>query len=232
MRLDKFLSNAKIGTRSQVKKIINSGKVKVNNKIIKKSSFKVNEEDEVFCKDEKVIAYHNIYIMLNKPKNYVSATLDNFHSTVIDLIDHPYKNDLSIAGRLDIDTTGLLLLSNDGEFIHRVISPDNKVFKRYIVEYKGDLNEEKINQLKNGVDLGDFITLPANVDALENNKLQIEIREGKFHQIKRMIDHIDLNLINLHREKIGNLSIDLEMGNWRLLNENDIKKIFEKLEVD
>jgi 16S rRNA pseudouridine516 synthase len=219
MRLDKFLSNAKIGTRRQVKKIINSGKVKVNNKIIKKSSFKINEEDEVFYKDKKIIAYHNIYIMLNKPKNYVSATVDDYHPTVIDLINHPYKHDLSIAGRLDIDTTGLLLLSNDGEFIHKVISPDNKIFKRYIVEYKGILNKKKINQLKNGVDLGDFITLPAKVESLENNKLQIEITEGKFHQIKRMIRYIDLNLIHLHREKIGNLSIDVEMGDWRLLND-------------
>lgn len=227
MRLDKYLSNAKIGTRSQVKKYINKGKIKVNNNIIKKSSYKVNKEDIVFFQENKVIPYHDLYIMLNKPKNYVCATKDNYHSTVIDLIDHIYKEDLSIAGRLDIDTTGLVLLSNDGNFIHKVISPENKVYKRYIVEYKGTINKEKLNTLKNGIDLGDFITKPAKVSILEDNFLQVDIREGKFHQIKRMVDYIDLELISLNRLKIGNLSLDIEIGEWRLLNEKDIKKIFE-----
>lgn len=228
MRLDKFLSNAKIGTRSQVKNIINNGKIKVNNNIIKKSSYKITKEDNVFYNNKKVTPYHNVYIMLNKPKNYISATKDNFHSTVIDLIDHPYKNDLSIAGRLDIDTTGMILLSNDGKFIHDIISPSNKVFKKYIVEYRGNLTQDKINVLENGIDLGDFITLPSKVKILEKNLLQIEIKEGKFHQIKRMIDYIDLDLLNLHRESIGNLHLDLDVGEWRVLNNQDLKKIFLK----
>jgi 16S rRNA pseudouridine516 synthase len=228
MRLDKFLSNAKIGTRTQVKKLINKGKIKVNDSIIKKSSYKIAKEDEVYYNDERIIPYHNVYIMLNKPKNYVSATNDNFHSTVIDLIDHPYKNDLSIAGRLDIDTTGLILLSNDGDFIHNVISPESKVYKKYIVKYRGIITEDKMNILRKGIDLGDFITQPSKVKILDEDLLQIEIQEGKFHQIKRMVDYIDLKLLNLHRERIGNLSLDVSMGKWRLLNNLDIKKIFMK----
>ncbi|MDK2945361.1 pseudouridine synthase [Geotoga petraea] len=228
MRLDKFLSNAKIGTRSQVKKLINKGKVKVNGSIIKKTSYKITKKDEVFYNDERIIPYHNIYIMLNKPKNYVSATDDKFHSIATDLIDHPYKNDLSIAGRLDIDTTGLILLSNDGDFIHKVISPENKIFKKYIVEYKGNITEDKINKLIEGIDLGDFITKPSKVKKLSDNFLQIEICEGKFHQIKRMIDYIDLELVNLHRKSIGDLSLDVDIGEWRLLDNQDIEKIFMK----
>jgi len=227
MRLDRFLSNAKLGTRSEVKKYINKGKVKVNDKIIKKSSHKVKNEDEVFFKEEKVTPYHDVYIMLNKPENYVSATVDKLHPTVIDLIDHPYKNDLSIAGRLDIDTTGFILLSNDGHFIHEIISPENKIFKRYIVKYSGELTKEKLNQLKDGIDLGDFITLPAKVEIIDENTIQIDIREGKFHQIKRMISHVGLALDKLERVKIGSLFLDVEMGKWRLLDKKDIKKIFE-----
>lgn len=227
MRLDKFLSNAKMGTRSEVKKYINKGKVKVNDKIIKKSSHKLSKEDEVFFKDKRVIPYHNIYIMLNKPKNYVSATIDKLHPTVIDLINHPYKNDLSIAGRLDIDTTGLVLLSNDGKFIHEIISPENKVFKRYIVNYSGKITNDKLNKLKNGINLGDFKTLPSKVKEINESTLQIDIREGKYHQIKRMISAIDLNLLNLERIKIGDLPLDIGMGKWRMLHEKDIKKIFE-----
>ncbi|MGM0640130.1 MAG: pseudouridine synthase [Thermotogota bacterium] len=227
MRLDRFLSNAKIGTRSEVKKYINKGKVKVNDKIIKKSSHKLSKEDEVYFKEKKVVPYHDVYIMLNKPKNYVCATIDNLHSTVIDLIDHPFKNDLSIAGRLDIDTTGMVLLSNDGNFVHKVISPENKVFKRYIIKYSGKLTEEKINKIKNGIDLADFKTLPAKIKEIDENTLMIEIREGKFHQIKRMISAIDLTLESLERVKIGELSLDIDLGKWRALNEKDIKKIFE-----
>jgi 16S rRNA pseudouridine516 synthase len=144
------------------------------------------------------------------------------------LIDHPYKNDLSIAGRLDIDTTGLILLSNDGDFIHNVISPESKVYKKYIVKYRGIITEDKMNILRKGIDLGDFITQPSKVKILDEDLLQIEIQEGKFHQIKRMVDYIDLKLLNLHRERIGNLSLDVSMGKWRLLNNLDIKKIFMK----
>ncbi|BBE32135.1 pseudouridine synthase [Tepiditoga spiralis] len=218
MRLDKYISNAKIGTRREVKALIKSGKVKVNEKIIKKSDYKVT--NEIIEVNNNIITPHKkIYIMFNKPKGILSANKDYKRKTVFDLIKHPYVNELSIAGRLDLDVHGLLLLSNDGTFIHKVISPKKNVYKTYEIIFEGVFTEEKKKRLESGIKLNEFTTKPAIVSLLSKNKLELKILEGKFHQVKRMIASIDLKLIDLKRTSIGSLKVDIPEGTYRELKE-------------
>jgi 16S rRNA pseudouridine516 synthase len=228
MRIDRFLSNAGYGSRSDVKKLISQKKVKVNDKIITSSSLKINENDEVYFDNQFVIPYHNVYIVMNKPKNYISATKDDKEETVISLINHRFSEKLSIAGRLDKDAHGLLILSNDGEYIHKVISPNKKVYKTYEITFEGELTDEKIKSLETGIDLGDFISKPAKIKILKENLLQVKICEGKYHQIKRMIDKIELNLLDLKRTAIGKITLnDLEEGSYKEIDYNEAQKALE-----
>ncbi|AEX86126.1 RNA-binding protein S4 [Marinitoga sp. 1135] len=223
-RLDKFLANAKVGTRSEVKKIIKAGVVKVNGKTIKKPEFKVSENDEITVNNKKIIPHKNIYIIINKPKGYLSATYDKKDKYVLQLINHPYKNELKIAGRLDKDAHGLLILTNDGEYIHKIISPKKDIYKTYEVIVKGEITEEKLEKLKKGIKLKDFTTKPAIIEKVENQKITIKISEGKFHQVKRMMKAVGLEVIDLKRIAIGNITLpeNLNDGEWIELINNKI----------
>ncbi|KAF2955637.1 pseudouridine synthase [Marinitoga sp. 38H-ov] len=214
-RLDKFLVNAKIGSRSEVKKLIKKGLIKVNGNIIKKVDYKVSDNDIIEYNNQKIEGHKLVYIIINKPIGYLSSTYDSRDKYVLQLIDHKFKDELSIAGRLDKDAHGLLFLTNDGELIHRIISPNKNIYKTYEVMVEGDITKDKIKRLEEGIDLKDFITKPAIVEKVENNIITIKISEGKYHQIKRMMKAVGLTVKDLKRIAIGNILLgDLKEGEW------------------
>lgn len=219
MRLDKLLSNLKYGSRRDIKKFCKTGYVKVNGKIIFEPSIEVCEDDEILFDNKKVYYKDRVILIMNKPKGYVCANKDNYHKTVFELINEPYNRyDLKIVGRLDIDTEGLIILTNDGDLLHQTISPKSKIYKKYYVEYKGKMNKEK---LENGVTILDgndnlFTTEKAIIEEIEKNKTFISIAEGKFHQVKRMFENINCEVIYLKRMEIGNIKLgDLKSGKYK-----------------
>ncbi len=229
VRLDKYLADIRIGTRREVKKYIKQGNVKLNNHVIKDSAYKVNiNNDKVYFKGKLLSYSEYIYIMLNKPSGVVSATKDNFDKTVVDLIEKKYQLDLFPVGRLDKDSEGLLLLTNDGDLAHSLLSPKNKVAKVYYVELNGQIKDDHILQFKKGIKISDeFIALPAELEIIEAgdiSKALITVFEGKFHQVKRMFLAIGLKVTYLKRTRIAQLEIDesLELGEYRHLTKSEI----------
>lgn len=221
MRLDKFLSNMKYGTRTEVKKIIKDGLVSVNGKVTKEAKLSINpNEDIVQYRAETVFYKEKILIMMNKPKGYVSATKDALHKTVVDLLDEPYTRfDLNIAGRLDIDTEGLILLTNDGDMLHNLISPKKNVYKKYYVEVN---NEFDCTMLLTPMKILDgankeYEPFQPRVKQLTSDTFYLEIKEGKFHQVKRMCQYCGVKVTYLKRVVIGDIELDpsLELGEYK-----------------
>lgn len=238
MRLDKFLAHAGYGTRKEVKVLIKNGIINVNGEFIKDAGFHINEnEDEVFLFNEPVDYQKNVYIMLNKPSGCVSATVDNKHKTVIDIISEEYYHlDLFPIGRLDIDTEGLLLISNDGKLAHHLLSPKNKISKVYRAKVNGIPTAEEISKLEKGIVIRDknnvpFLTKPAKViietSDSDTSICKIEICEGKFHQVKRMFLEIGKEVLHLERLEFATLKLDSELqrGEYRELTEEEINKL-------
>ncbi|MGW9857010.1 16S rRNA pseudouridine516 synthase [Staphylococcus hominis] len=226
MRLDKFLSNMGVGTRTEVKQLLKKNHVKVNDVIEKSPKVKVNPDNDVITVDGKVIKYINyVYIMLNKPKGYVSATYDEINKTVIDLITEYQHLDIFPVGRLDKDTEGLLLITNDGQFNHHLMSPSKHVSKTYKVVSKYPIKNEDIIAFKNGIELSDGKVKPAQLEKLDHNVSLVTIYEGKYHQVKRMFHSIDNEVLELKRLKISNLTLDenLKSGEYRLLTSEELK---------
>ena len=219
MRLDKFLCDNNIGTRSQVKEYIKKGQVTVNDQIIKKPETKVNEEtDTVVCQGQP--------IHYRKYTTVVSATNDNTAPTVVSLLTVPEQKDLFPVGRLDKDTTGLLLLTNDGALAHDLLSPKKHVDKTYRVRPEKPLSAEDIHRLENGLDIGDEKpTAPSKARLTENGDLLLTIHEGRFHQVKRMLQAVDNQVLTLERVSFGPLSLDLSLqrGEYRALTEEEIE---------
>jgi 16S rRNA pseudouridine516 synthase len=229
IRLDKMLAHMGYGTRKEVKEIIRKGFVSVDGEIIKSDDKKIDENSEVIIFDEEVKYDKYIYLMLNKPDGYISATFDNNLPTVLDLIYGYESRNLFPVGRLDIDTFGLLLLTNDGKLAHKLLSPRNHVDKKYYLKYSGVYKDNFIDIFKNGIPLDDFVTKPAIFENLGNNEAYITISEGKFHQIKRMMEYVGCEVTYLERIEFGNLKLDnnLERGQFRLLTEEEITKLKE-----
>lgn len=229
MRIDKYLSDAGYGSRTTIKKLIKERKVVVNDEIVKKPEFQVKTTDEIYVNEIKVKYYENLYLLMNKPAGVVSATTDNSYQTVIDLVkDYPTKN-LFPVGRLDIDTVGLLILTTDGDFSHRLTNPKSAIYKTYYAVFTGEYNEEIIKIFHDGIILDGEKTKPAYFEYLGNNSCNISICEGKFHQIKRMLKAVKLEVIYLKRMKYGSLLLDetLKEGEYRMLTNLEIKQIFE-----
>ncbi|MTI67077.1 MAG: rRNA pseudouridine synthase [Firmicutes bacterium] len=230
-RIDKILSNMGYGSRKDVKKKIKNGIVTVDGKIIKNNSFKVNPYDSKIKIGRNVVKYREyVYIMLNKPDGFVSSTYDPINTTVIELLDEKYKIfDPFPIGRLDKDTEGLLILSNDGKLAHNILSPNKHVDKTYYVEVKGKVTKEDILKFKEGVYIEeDYKTKPADLEILTTDdisKVNLTIREGKFHQVKRMFKAVDKEVIYLKRVKMGKLCLDedLNLGEYRELNKKEIE---------
>ncbi|MDE5978123.1 MAG: pseudouridine synthase [Turicibacter sp.] len=235
MRLDKLLAHTGYGTRTEVKKLLKSKVVKVDGVIAKDAKQKVDLPQQVVTVFDEVVEYREfVYLMMNKPKNCLSATRDRDYRTVIDLLDEEYLLfDVAPAGRLDRDTEGLVLLTNDGKLAHEIISPKKDVFKRYVAHISGELTEEAIHQLEVGVKILDgnndtFLTKPAKVKvigAIENLlAVEIWITEGKFHQVKRMFASVGCKVEYLKRLAIGSLELDetLALGEYRELTDQEL----------
>lgn len=234
-RLDKVLSNMGYGSRKDVKKLIKEGRVNVNNEICKENNLKINPYKDEITIDGVNLEYREyIYLMLNKPKDVVSSTDDPINRTVLDLIGEEYLIfNPHPAGRLDKDTEGLILLTNDGQLSHRILSPKNKIGKTYYVEVEGFLEKSHIEKFKEGIILEDgYKTLPARLEIIEGDfysKAKLTITEGKFHQVKRMFKAVNMEVVYLKRLSIGNLVLDekLKAGEYRELTEEEILNLIE-----
>lgn len=241
MRLDKFLCDMNKGTRSRVKKDIKAGLVTVNGMVITKPEYGVNEQTDTVCyKDVNCVYEKYVYYMLNKPAGVVSATEDKRERTVVDLLDREGCGDLFPVGRLDKDTEGLLLLTNDGELAHALLSPKKHVEKEYECHLAHALTAQQIERLEQGVDIGEKeLTRPSRVRVLTNEVISqsagkngaedgsiitLTITEGKFHQVKRMLHAVDNEVLYLKRIRMGNLVLDerLEKGAYRRLEKWEI----------
>ncbi|MBR1477007.1 MAG: rRNA pseudouridine synthase [Lachnospiraceae bacterium] len=236
MRLDKFLSNMNIGSRKEVKELVRAGRVSVNSVTARDAGMNVSESDLVVL-DGKEISYEKyVYIMMNKPAGVISSTEDGHDRTVTDLIAPPVPKGLSPVGRLDKDTVGLMLLSNDGELAHRLLSPAHHVDKTYFVKVTGALTEEDVDAFKSGMELSDFTCLPAALKIIRSGDIseaEVTIHEGKFHQIKRMFAKRKKNVIYLKRLSMGTLTLDssLEEGEYRRLTDEEVRALKNPISI-
>jgi 16S rRNA pseudouridine516 synthase len=230
LRLDKYLADMGVGTRSELKDWIRRGRVKLNGEVCKKPETKVlAEKDEVLFDDTKVEYTKYLYFMLNKPAGVLSATTDNVSRTVLDLISEKQGKDLFPVGRLDKDTEGLLLIMNDGELAHKLLSPKKHVDKVYHARVRGKVTEEDGEAFLKGVRIEeDYCTLPAKLTILTSGDIsetELTIQEGKFHQVKRMFEAVGKEVIYLKRLSMGGLALDpgLSPGEYRKLTEEEVK---------
>ena len=238
IRLDKFLADAGLGTRSQVKELVRKGKIKINNAAAKKPEEKVDpEKDTVTYLDEAVGFSEFHYYMLNKPAGVVSATEDRECKTVLDLLEGVPHKELFPVGRLDKDTEGLLLITDDGALAHELLSPKKHVDKTYFVRADGIVTDQDRKTLCEGVDIGEEKpTMPAEAEILKTDsesgttELLLTIREGKFHQVKRMLEAVGKPVIFLKRIRMGSLILDetLKQGEFRELTSEEIGKLKER----
>jgi 16S rRNA pseudouridine516 synthase len=234
MRLDKYLAEMSVGSRSQVKQMIKKGRIFVNGALAKKPELKVSPGEDLVEADGRPVAFvSEEYIMLHKPAGVVSATKDLHDKTVLDLLKDQNRKDIFPEGRLDKDTEGLLLMTNDGELAHKLLSPSKHVDKTYYAKIQGQVTKEDQEKFQQGLDIGEKKkTLPADLVILssgEISEIEITIREGKFHQIKRMFEAVDKKVIYLKRISFGSLMLDsdLKPGEYRNLTEEEIHRLKE-----
>ena len=234
IRLQKYLAECGVASRRKCEELIEEGKIKVNGKVVTKLGTKINpDKDRVEChnKEVKNNEKEHTYILLNKPIDYVTTVKDQFgRKTVLDLVKTDKR--LVPVGRLDMYTSGAIILTDDGDFIYKITHPKHEISKTYNVTVVGKLEKEDVQKLQNGVDIGGFVTSKADVKILkiDNEKnisrFQITIHEGKNRQIRRMCEAINKKVISLHRSKIGNLTVkDLKIGTWRYLTKKEIDKL-------
>lgn len=225
MRLDKFLVECGVGSRKEVKDLVSKGEISVNGKIIKSSQIKLDlEKDEVIYKENKLEYKEFRYYILYKIDGYITATEDPRDATVMELLpEWVVKKDLFPVGRLDKDTEGLLLFTNDGKLAHELTSPKKHVDKIYYVKLDSPIDEEQIKKLEEGVDIGGYITKPGKVQVISDNEIHLTIKEGKFHQVKKMMIGVGNKLNYLKRVKFGNLVLgNMEPKEVREINREDI----------
>ncbi len=226
MRLDRYLSNVTVLTRSQAQKAIRNGRAKVNGEAVKSPSMVVPEGAAVQLDGEKVARPGYRYFMLNKPTGYVCSTHDRHNSSVLELLDEPVLTRLHFAGRLDIDTTGLVLITDDGDWSHRITAPSRKSPKRYLVSLAEPLFDKDAGKLRAGLLLRNekAPTRPAELDYLSATQVRLTITEGRYHQVKRMMAAVGNRVIALHRESVASLALDpgLQAGRYRALTAAEI----------
>ncbi|MBC1375108.1 rRNA pseudouridine synthase [Listeria sp. FSL L7-1699] len=227
MRLDKLLSHTGFGSRKEVKPLLKSGAVVVNGTIQKNSKTQVNpDKDQVTVHGTPVVYQEFVYFMLHKPQNVVSATEDNVSETVIDLLaQEDTLTDPFPVGRLDKDTEGLLIITNDGTLAHNLLSPKKHIDKTYYAKIDGDVTVEDVEAFATGIELDDGYTCkPARLEIITPNEIKVTIQEGKFHQVKRMFAARGKTVSYLKRISMGNLQLDesLELGEYRPLTENEL----------
>lgn len=236
MRVDKLLSNVGVASRAELKKYCKQGLISVNGKVINNPGVQVDfESDDIRFNGEKIVYREFVYIMLNKPDGYISATFDKYDPIVLDLIDQSYLVfEPFPVGRLDKDTEGLLVLTNDGQLAHRVLSPKKHVPKTYYAKIQGKVTEEDILAFEKGVILDDgYETMPSQLKILKSDdmsEIELTIHEGKFHQVKRMFESVGKKVVYLKRLSMGKLKLDesLGLGEYRELTEEEVKLIEER----
>lgn len=235
LRLDKYLCDMQIGSRAEVKGLIKKKRIKVNEETVTKPELKIDTDNDIIKFDDEVINYQEYeYFMLNKPQGVISATNDKSDKTVIDLIKDAKRKDLFPVGRLDKDTEGLLLITNDGELSHNLLSPKRHVDKTYFAKVKGHITDEEVLKFKNGLVVDEtFTAKPARLHVLKFNDadnttdIQITIHEGKFHQIKRMFEAVGSEVLYLKRLSMGTLLLDKNLmpGEYRKLSQEEINAL-------
>lgn len=233
IRLQKYLANCGIASRRKCEEYILEGKVEVNGKIIKELGTKINPTNDIVKFDGKEVKEEKnfVYILLNKPIGYVTTVEDQFHrDTVLDLVK--VKERIVPVGRLDMYTSGALILTNDGDFVYKITHPKHEINKTYTVTLKGIIQNNEVEQLRKGVKIEDYITKPAKVKILKTDlekdisKLEITIHEGKNRQVRKMCEAIGKKVLALHRSKIGNIGVkDLKLGQWRYLSRKEIESL-------
>lgn len=229
MRLDKFLSNSGFGSRKDVKQLIKKKLVTVNDRIVTKSDLNINPLTDSIRYDNELIEYKEFhYFLLNKPKGYLSATEDNKQNTVLDLLpEYSYLN-LFPVGRLDKDTTGTLLITDDGQLAHSLLSPKRHVDKIYIATLDKDIPPSIIKSFEEGIILDNELTLPAKLEIISSNVGKVTLHQGKYHQVKRMFSSFGLEVIELDRIQFSFLTVnDLPLGKYRELTKEEIEELLK-----
>lgn len=234
-RLQKYLANNGVATRRKCEEYILDGRVKVNGKTVTELGTKIEPEKDIIEFDGKKVekVEKHVYILLNKPIGYVTTVKDQFdRPTVLDLVK--VKEKILPVGRLDMYTSGALILTNDGEFINKITHPKHEVEKTYTVTVKGIVNKEDVQKLENGVEIEDYVSGKAKVKILKTDeeknfsRVQITIHEGKNREVRKMCEAIGKKVLALHRRKIANLDVkNLKIGQWRFLSENEISAYFK-----
>ena len=234
-RLQKYLANNGVASRRKCEEFILQGKVQVNGKIVSELGIKINPEKDIIKFEGKEVknVTQLVYILLNKPIGYVTTADDQFgRETVLDLVK--VKERIVPVGRLDMYTSGALILTNDGDFVYKVTHPKHEIEKTYTVTVKGIVQSDEVQQLRKGVKIDDYITKPAKVKILKTDteknisRLEITIHEGKNRQIRKMCEAINRRVLALHRSKIGDIYVkDLELGKWRYLKDKEIQKLIK-----
>ncbi len=229
MRLDKYVSQVSDLSRKEVKRLLRAGYITVDGEPVKDPSLHISDDMEVCVDNEPLTAPRPRYFMLNKPQGYVCVTKDQDHPTVLELLDEPNKDKLQIAGRLDIDTTGLVLITDDGKWNHAVTSPKRDCEKVYAVTTIHDISEDTAGAFALGVLLDGELkpTLPAKLEVLFANEAKLTIQEGKYHQVKRMFAALGNRVEELHREQVGDIRLDenLAPGEYRELTADEISSV-------
>lgn len=234
MRLQKYLAECGVASRRKSEEYILDGKVQVNGKVVTELGTKVNPNKDVVYFNNRRIENKgkNIYILLNKPIGYVTTTKDQFdRETVLDLIKN-VKERVVPVGRLDMYTSGALILTNDGDFTYKITHPSHEINKTYIATIRGIITEDEVNQLRRGVKIEDYTTRPAKVKIMKTDieknisRIEITIHEGKNRQVRKMCEAIGRNVMALHRTKIGDINVkDLKIGEWRYLTPKEVEKL-------
>lgn len=215
MRLDKFLTECGVGSRKEVKKLIDSKRITLNGEYVKSPQMHIDYEKDIIMYDGNRLEYKEFrYYVLNKKAGYITATEDVKEKTVMELLpDWVIKKDLTPVGRLDKDTEGILLFTNNGKLAHELLSPKKHIKKIYYALLEKEIGDESIEKLKEGVDIGGYITQPAEVEKISTNEIHLTISEGKFHQVKKMLIAVGNKVEYLKRIKFGKISLnDMELG--------------------
>ena len=235
MRLDKFLVESGLGSRSQVKQLLKKGQVLVNGTAVTSAKTQIDEQSDQIMVDGQPLVYEKfVYYLLNKPKGVISATEDDRHKTVLDLLDDTARQkEVFPVGRLDVDTHGLLLLTNNGQLSHAMLSPKRHVAKVYQAQVAGLMDQADVERFAQGIELKDFSCQPAQLEIIERDEgaqtslVHITLSEGKFHQVKRMVLACGKEVTDLQRLSMGPLQLDpsLELGQWRRLTEEEMQSL-------
>ena len=232
-RLQKYLANSGVASRRKCEDLILQGKIEVNGKVVTELGTKVNPERDIVKFNGKEVKQVEkmVYILLNKPIGYVTTADDQFgRETVLDLVK--VKERIVPVGRLDMYTSGALILTNDGDFVYKVTHPKHEIEKTYTVTVKGIVQNSEVEQLRKGVKIDDYTTKPAKVKILKTDiekdisRLEITIHEGKNRHVRKMCEAVNRKVLALHRSKIGSIGVkDIELGRWRFLKESEIQKL-------